>query len=441
MHQIIRLIFSLLIVLFYCTISYSQGVLLQSKEDIKLQGIEEFDPAALGFTIDEIPQAYSLRKYAPPVRSQTGGTCVGWATSYSALSIMYNKEFEITDPFVKYATAFDPNFIYSIIKEYEKDYTCDDGIYITLAAELMEKLGSKKWSVPPHIVCNTKWSDEQLENVVAYTKAFKTENLLNIMNDNPKYIKLIKEAVYNDYPVIFAVETTESFNPRSEKNPSGISSNGLWNPKDDEDLLGGHAMTIVGYNDYKFGGAFEIMNSWGREFGDNGYVWMKYEDFKKQAEIAFIFELDENFYSNDNPLIYDIGLLRVYMNNDNTFEGQFTNDYSNANTWGSNSKFDGFGQYIWDNNNVYSGFWLNGKQHGAGLWFKNSDYSMWIVEYDNGTFINSVEYGFSPEEENKVNQLKEYMKTFDPEMKFNSLSEEPDINIRSSQTNMLKNNK
>ena len=129
------------------------------------------------------------------------------------------------------------------------------------------------------------------------------------------------------------------------------------------------------------------------------------------------------------------------MINDNTFEGQFTNEYSTANKWGSNSKFNGYGQYMWDNNNVFSGFWVNGKQHGTGLWFKNSDYSMWIVEYDNGTFINSEELGFSPEEEDKVNQLKEYMKAFDPKMKFNSLSEESDINISSSQTNMQKNNK
>ena len=70
-------------------------------------------------------------------------------------------------------------------------------------------------------------------------------------------------------------------------------------------------------------------------------------------------------------------------------------------------------QYIWDNNNVYSGFWLNGKQDGTGLWFKNSDYSMWIVEYDNGTFINSEELGFSPEEEDKVNQQSFRPASFD----------------------------
>ena len=39
---------------------------------------------------------------------------------------------------------------------------------------------------------------------------------------------------------------------------------------------GGHAVTAVGYDDNRYGGAFKIMNSWGRAWGDNGYFWMPY---------------------------------------------------------------------------------------------------------------------------------------------------------------------
>jgi hypothetical protein len=38
-------------------------------------------------------------------------------------------------------------------------------------------------------------------------------------------------------------------------------------------------MCVVGYDDEKFGGAFEIQNSWGANWGDKGYVWVRYEDF------------------------------------------------------------------------------------------------------------------------------------------------------------------
>ncbi|MET0049533.1 MAG: C1 family peptidase, partial [Candidatus Thiodiazotropha sp.] len=42
------------------------------------------------------------------------------------------------------------------------------------------------------------------------------------------------------------------------------------------EYLGGHAVTLVGYDYNKFGGAFKIINSWGTEWGDNGYFWMPY---------------------------------------------------------------------------------------------------------------------------------------------------------------------
>jgi hypothetical protein len=62
----------------------------------------------------------------------------------------------------------------------------------------------------------------------------------------------------------------------------------LPNPKI-KDLNGyKHAFTIVGYDDNKLGGALELQNSWGTEFGDQGFIWIKYEDiFSKNASPLF----------------------------------------------------------------------------------------------------------------------------------------------------------
>jgi hypothetical protein len=43
--------------------------------------------------------------------------------------------------------------------------------------------------------------------------------------------------------------------------------------------FGGHAMSVIGYDDYLEGGAFQIMNSWGNEWGENGMGWVRYKDF------------------------------------------------------------------------------------------------------------------------------------------------------------------
>jgi hypothetical protein len=40
--------------------------------------------------------------------------------------------------------------------------------------------------------------------------------------------------------------------------------------------LGGHAVSLVGYDDQK--GAWLVRNSWGEEFGEKGFVWISYDD-------------------------------------------------------------------------------------------------------------------------------------------------------------------
>jgi hypothetical protein len=38
-------------------------------------------------------------------------------------------------------------------------------------------------------------------------------------------------------------------------------------------------MCVVGYDDYKHGGAFRVMNSWSTKWADGGFVWIKYKDY------------------------------------------------------------------------------------------------------------------------------------------------------------------
>jgi hypothetical protein len=45
---------------------------------------------------------------------------------------------------------------------------------------------------------------------------------------------------------------------------------------------------VVGYDDNLYGGAFEVLNSWGTSWGNNGYVWIKYSDF-----VRFVFQTYE----------------------------------------------------------------------------------------------------------------------------------------------------
>ena len=94
-------------------------------------------------------------------------------------------------------------------------------------------------------------------------------------------------------------------------------------------------MTIIGYDNNKFGGSFEIMNSYGSDFGENGFLWIPYDKFyslivERQYEDdegdiitnSFYFEFNENKFSNTNPLILSDNTYRVKFDN-KIYDGNF----------------------------------------------------------------------------------------------------------------------
>ena len=94
----------------------------------------------------------------------------------------------------------------------------------------------------------------------------------------------VKKSIAEGKPVIIGMNTPASFHR---------SGTDLWRPYESPTREhGGHAMCVVGYDDNKYGGAFEIQNSWGTNWGDNGYIWVTYEDFSRFVNHAY--EIIEN---------------------------------------------------------------------------------------------------------------------------------------------------
>ena len=48
---------------------------------------------------------------------------------------------------------------------------------------------------------------------------------------------------------------------------------------------GGHAMTVIGYDDNAK--AFQLMNSWGAEWGNRGTTWVPYKAFEDWVREAY----------------------------------------------------------------------------------------------------------------------------------------------------------
>ncbi|HLG34931.1 MAG TPA: hypothetical protein VI757_08640, partial [Bacteroidia bacterium] len=60
------------------------------------------------------------------------------------------------------------------------------------------------------------------------------------------------------------------------------------------------AMLAVSYDDEKYGGAIEVLNSWGKQWGNNGFAWIRYSDCLKWFSGVYAFFLDNSSVSMNN---------------------------------------------------------------------------------------------------------------------------------------------
>ncbi|MBV9963180.1 MAG: hypothetical protein JO072_13120 [Parafilimonas sp.] len=241
------------------------------------QRAEDFKPGALLLSKDQyakLPKVNwdTLRKYAmpqnkqkiagaggitllinPPIGNQGGeGSCVGWATGYSAMGILTYSKFNC------WANAErSPNYVYNQIKI---SNDCLSGSYITSGLNLVQTQGDCSWNLMPYVDgdCITQPTQAQ-RNDAGNNKALRWATLAK--ND----VTGMKNALDLGYPVVIGFLVTQSFDAM-------WNTNGIWNTNTGTNR-GAHATCIVGYDNNR--GMFKVQNQWGNG-GDNGYFWVTY---------------------------------------------------------------------------------------------------------------------------------------------------------------------
>lgn len=211
---------------------------------------------------NNFPKKFSLLKYAPPVQNQGNmGTCVGWAIGYCAASTSLLLERGSYTPYSPYC-------VYNRIKS-EGDPKCQKGSSMFNAMNTLKSQGLRSWKEYDNKCMDPKdYSYEQFRRKLDY-------QALNIsVND-------FKDALTKYSPIPFSIAIYEndsllgdSFEPDED---------GFWAPylSTYNKYSSGHAMCIIGYDDDQFGGAFLVQNSWGPNWGKDGYFWMPYSQVTK----------------------------------------------------------------------------------------------------------------------------------------------------------------
>jgi C1A family cysteine protease len=157
-----------------------------------------------------------------------------------------------------------PKFLYNLCKISD----CASGSYYPRALAILKDKGICTWSDMPY----NDYECTQIPNSSQYASAsrykIRSWSYLSITQTDK-----IKRLVYSGYPIMIAIKAyTNLFSYKS----------GLYNTMTGSNH-GGHAVVITGYDDYLQ--AYKIQNSWGNNWGNNGFMWVGYNFLAQQLTL------------------------------------------------------------------------------------------------------------------------------------------------------------
>jgi hypothetical protein len=269
-----------------------------------------YEPLADDPNRPALPERANLQQFAPSVGNQgSQGSCVAWSSAYAARTILESTR-SGNDP---NSVRFSPSFLYNQIGL----ENCQ-GSYIIKAMEFMTDQGSVPYNEFAYDENDCeRQPGQQLMNEASQFKMHGFNRLSLGDRNDAIDIHAIKENLAQGAPVIIGMMVGQSF-------MQSMQGQDVWQPEPgDENMMGfgGHAMCVVGYDDTKYGGAFLIMNSWGPEWGNNGFAWVNYSDFNTYVREAY--GVDPMHSSTSATLDCEIGLAQVEYQGNKTVTGDY----------------------------------------------------------------------------------------------------------------------
>ena len=307
-----KIVLLLLIIVPYCI--HSQGI-KRSKEASELV---RKNPRVQKNRSLNLPSNYSLEKYTPHVFDQgNSDMCAAYSLAL-ARTMVYARNNNLTNKNKISAEAYSPYYIYSKFKSSTGD-DFDGGL--SMYFNKLNEFGYAKmkeveyphyypftetqlwdYSVPSYINLDLEYiKSEKFDNInTIYVDDISTEEGRKELTD------LIKSEIVNERPIIFGMNIYYSFfnsedywyggeevfcdeliivnNEQDLCHTANANPSGKCDEHKPEDYYSGHAMTLIAFDDEKYGGSFLIQNSWGKGNHNKGKVWIPYDTFAYLAE-------------------------------------------------------------------------------------------------------------------------------------------------------------
>ncbi len=221
----------------------------------------------MGLVLPAIPVPLSVDYTAQmtPVRDQKDeGTCVAFA------SVVGVKEYEDQKEYRK-LIELSPRYVYSLCKQFDGAPE-EEGTYPRIALKMLLHYGvcpESLWPYRPHQTNDHKPSADLKAKIYRIKAYARLKSLLEM-----------KRSLMVNGPFLAGVEVFDCwFTKKAQK--TGL----IPMPKPNDELQGGHAICIVGYDDKKK--LFKFKNSWSKKWADQGYGYLPYAYIQKYCQDAW----------------------------------------------------------------------------------------------------------------------------------------------------------
>lgn len=239
----------------------------------------------------------STSNYFPTVGNQgMQGSCAAWSTTYYTQGFMQAKDKGWNQAHQgNTAQLMSPAFTYN-----KANYGVDAGSFQWNIAQIIQHYGSPTLDTMPYNDNDfISWGDEGAwrEAVEYRISGFQLTDYSNI--------NVVKSWIKNGYTTVIGIDAT-NINSWISGFDYTISSQEYFEDWNDG---GGHAITVVGYDDQIVNdgdiGAFKIVNSWGSGWSDNGFFYMTYRAFTEMQNGWAMRLLDKADYQPELLAVWD----------------------------------------------------------------------------------------------------------------------------------------
>lgn len=218
-----------------------------------------------------LPISYRIKNdYIPGILDQGNlGSCTANAASNAVKCIIVKEN----------RTVFQPSrlYIYWFTRYIEHTTSSDSGASLRDTMIAINKNGSCDEELWPYIISKytIKPPTNAINNGIANKKNFVYMSVQQNLNS-------IKNAISQNFPIVIGIDVYSSFESE-QVTKTGIVPMPNVNT---EQLLGGHAIMMISYDDTKK--VFGFMNSWGKSWGNHGFFTLPY-GYVLSSQLAFDF--------------------------------------------------------------------------------------------------------------------------------------------------------